>query len=195
MARRFLFLHGIGGRSLDYPEHWQSWLAARLRADGHFVSLPRLPGGEHPSLAAWTVALDDELTQLAAGAGERVVLCQSTGGILWLHNARAVQPEQRVDRVLLVAPPCATSGDPRLDSFFPVPLDPAAVAAAAGSTRLICSDNDPWCPEGADAVYAEPLHLDVEVIPGAEHVDDESGYGPWPHLEAWCLGLRPGIAS
>jgi predicted alpha/beta hydrolase family esterase len=195
MAQRFLLLHGIAARGLDYPEHWQSWVAARLRERGFYVSFPRLPAGELLSPTSWAAALDAELTQLAAAPGERVVLCQSTGSVLWLRHAPDVRPEQRVDRVLLVAPPSGPAGDPRLDDFFPVALDAAAVARAAGSTRLVCSDNDPWCPEGADAVYAEPLGLDAEVIPGAEHVDDESGYGPWPHLEAWCLDLRPGIAS
>jgi uncharacterized protein len=191
---RFLFLHGIAARGLDHPEHWQSWIAARLREQGHWVSFPRLPSGEDLTPAAWAASLDHELTLLASEPGERVVLCQSTGSVLWLRHAPRVRAEQRVDRVLLVAPPCGPAGDPRLEGFFPVDADPAALAAAAGSTLLVCSDDDPWCPEGADVVYGAPLGLDIEVIPGAEHIDDESGYGPWPHLEAWCLGLRPGVA-
>jgi predicted alpha/beta hydrolase family esterase len=190
----FLLLHGIAARGLDYPEHWQSWLAARLRERGNQVSFPRLPAGEQLSPGTWAAALESELTRLASEPGERIVLCQSTGSVLWLRHTPSVRADQRVDRVLLVAPPCGPSDDPRLAPFFPVDLNPGAVAAAAGSTLLVCSDNDPWCPEGADVVYGKPLGLDVEVIPGAEHIDDESGYGPWPHLEAWCMGMRPGVA-
>jgi predicted alpha/beta hydrolase family esterase len=116
------------------------------------------------------------------------------GSVLWLRHAPAVRERQRPDRVLLVAPPSGPGDQAELNAFFPVELDPAAVAAAAGSTQLVCSDDDPWCPEGAAAVYGEPLQIPTEVIPGAGHIDDDSGYGPWPHLEAWCLGLRPGVA-
>ena len=191
---RFLLLHGIAARGLDHPEHWQSWLAGRLREQGHSVAFPRLPAGDRLTPEAWEAALDDELTALAAEPGERIVLCQSTGSVLWLRHARHVGAEHRVDRVLLVAPPCGPGGDPRLEAFFPVALDRLAVAAAASSTLLVCSDDDPWCPDGADVVYGTPLGIDVELIPGAQHIDDESGYGPWPHLEAWCLGRRPGVA-
>ena len=191
MAKRFLILHGLSGSGIG---HWQVWIARRLRAGGAWVSFPELPDNEEPRLAAWQDVLDGELDQLAAGGGERVILTHSLGAVLWLWHTRRIDVALRPDRVLLVAPPCTSAEYPQIAEFLPPDTDRDAVAFAAGETRLVCSDDDPHCPGGAAAVYAEPLGLEVEVIPGAGHLNTDAGYGPWPHLEAWCLGKRPGVA-
>ena len=53
----YLILHGWQGSG---PDHWQTWLADRLRADGHDVRYPALPDPDHPRLADWLRALDTE---------------------------------------------------------------------------------------------------------------------------------------
>jgi predicted alpha/beta hydrolase family esterase len=191
VAQRFLILHGFNGPSHG---HWQIWLATRLRERGAWVSFPELPDSDDPSSAAWKSALADELTALANGEGERVAVCHSLGAVLWLRNAASVTVENRPDRALLVAPPSGPTGHAEINEFFPVLTDASSVAAAAGSTLLVCSDNDPYCPEGALSFYGEPLAIRTEVIPGGEHLNVDAGYGPWPHVEAWCLGLRQGVA-
>ena len=68
---------------------------------------------------------------------------------------------------------------------------PAAARSTAGA-RIVCSDDDPYCPEGAATLYGEPLGVPVDVLPGGGHLNPEAGYGPWPAVEAWCLdGDRP----
>jgi predicted alpha/beta hydrolase family esterase len=94
-----------------------------------------------------------------------------------------------------VAPPSLGSGVAAIAPFFPLPIDPDAVARAAAETRLVCSDNDPYCPEGAGALYGEPLGLSTEILPGAGHVNTDAGYGPWPDLEAWCYGAKKGVET
>ena len=122
------------------------------------------------------------------------MLCHSLSCMLWLHHvARA--GTQPVARVLLVAPPSVGSGVQEIRPFFPAPVDREAVTRAAGETRLVCSDNDPSCPEGAAALYGEPLALATELLPGAGHVNTETGYGPWPGLEAWCYGAKNGVET
>jgi uncharacterized protein len=38
----------------------------------------------------------------------------------------------------------------------------------------------------------EPLGILGDVLPGAGHLNPETGFGPWPAAEAWCLdGDRP----
>jgi hypothetical protein len=91
------------------------------------------------------------------------------------------------DRVLLVAPPSAGAGMPEIEEFVPPPLDAEAVAIAARSTRMVCTPDDPYCPGGAAALYAEPLGLPADEIPGGAHLNTDAGYGPWPAVEAWCL--------
>jgi predicted alpha/beta hydrolase family esterase len=124
------------------------------------------------------------------------VLCHSLSCLLWLHYA-AVAPgrEGRAARVLLVAPPWPDPMVPALAAFFPVPLDPQAVHAAAGETRVVCADDDPYCPDGAAERYGAPLDLPVEVVPGGGHLNAESGYGPWPAIEAWCLNRVQGASA
>lgn len=184
IGRRFLILHGWQGSS---GPHWQRWLAAQLRDAGHEVQLPELPDPMTPVLSDWLAALDAELGAAAAD-DDLTVVCHSLGCILWLHHAAAPQrPAVRARRVLLNAPP-APLGE--LPTFFPVPLDPGAVMAAAGTTRLVCSDEDPYCPGGAVAAYAEPLGLPYDLLPGQGHLNVDAGYGPWPAMLDWCLERR-----
>jgi uncharacterized protein len=183
LARSFLILHGYEGSG---PEHWQTWLAERLREAGETVAYPDLPDPFTPQLPAWCEALARELRALP---GEPTVIAHSLACVLWLHHcAVPVLPGALAARVLLVAPPSAAGAPDALLPFFPVPLDPAAVAAAAGATRLVCARDDPYCPEDPARVYGEPLGVPVDVLPGAGHVNPDAGFGAWPAAEAWCYG-------
>jgi len=174
-TRSFLILHGLQSSG---PGHWQTWLAARLRADGERVAYPDLPDPDLPSLAAWRATLDGELAALPAG--ETIVVCHSLACLLWLHHV--AEGGVQADRALLAAPPSASAGVAEIEGFFPVPL-PRLVDGA----RLVCSDEDPYCPEGAAELYGGPLGIPVDVLAGGGHLNPEAGYGPWPAVEAWCL--------
>ena len=179
-SRNFLILHGLEGSG---PGHWQTWLAARLRADNERVAYPDLPDAEMPSLRSWRERLQGELEALPEG--ETIVVCHSLSCLLWLHHVG--DGGAQADRVLLVAPPSESAGVPQIAAFFPAPL-PRLTAGA----RLVCSDNDPYCPEGAVTLYGGTLDIPVDVIPGGGHLNPDAGYGPWPAVEAWCLdGDRP----
>jgi uncharacterized protein len=184
---RFLVLHGLEGSG---PGHWQTWIATRLAAAGHRLRYPDLPEAADPRPERWAAALHAELARLAAGTGELVILAHSLGSLLWLREAARVAPEHRADRVALVAPPCARSGVAAVLRFLPAGASAEALGAAATTTRVVCSDDDPYCPEGAAATWAAPLGLAVDLLPGAGHVNVETGFGPWPALEAWCVGER-----
>jgi predicted alpha/beta hydrolase family esterase len=170
----FLVLHGLAGSG---PGHWQSWITGRLRAAGHDVRFPDLPDPLAPQRDAWLDALDGERV------GGEIVLCHSLACILWLHHR--AQGGADADRVLLVAPPSEEADVPEIANFFPAPLDAGLVSSA----QLVCGDDDPYCPGGADAVYAD-LALPATVIPGGGHINGETGFGAWPALEAWCLDPR-----
>jgi predicted alpha/beta hydrolase family esterase len=182
MAHPFLILHGYEGSG---PGHWQTWLAGRLRSAGRRVAYPDLPAASSPRLEAWLDTLQDELRALP---DEPVVVCHSLACILWLHHCAAPPGDiGPAARVLLVAPPSASAGVPAIQQFFPVPIDAAAVARAAGETRVVGA-RDPYCPEGAGELYAAPLGLPLDRLPDeAGHINPDGGYGPWPAVEAWCL--------
>jgi uncharacterized protein len=179
-AMGFLILHGWFGSG---PEHWQRWLAARLRAAGEDVASPVLPDPDHPDLAAWLAALD------GLRAPGQIVLCHSLACCLWLHHrARGGPP---AERVLLVAPPWPDPMPAELAGFFPVPLEPGLATGA----RIAASDDDPYCPRGAPAAFGTPLGVPVDLLPGAGHVNADAGFGPWPAVEAWAYGAKNGVET
>jgi predicted alpha/beta hydrolase family esterase len=183
----FLILHGWQNHR---PEgHWQRWLADRLGEHGRHVAYPQLPDPDEPQLDAWLAALERELEALPGP--ERVVVCHSLGCLLWLHG---LDRKPRVDRVLLVAPPSAAgiAPYPEIAAFGPPPLQPDDFTVP---TRIVVGDHDPYCPEGANSRYAEPLGLDIDVIPGGGHLDMPAGYGPWPAVLAWCLDPTTRVAG
>lgn len=182
--RRFLVLHGWQNRRP--PEHWQWSLVEALRQGGEQVLYPQLPNPDRPSLDEWTELLHAELAQL--GGGERVIVAHSLSALLWLHAVRVLGANAEVDRVLLVAPPSEAGLRPHatVEEFAQVPQDTDAVRSAAGSTRIVYGDPDPYCPEGADVAYSG-LGLDTDHLPGAGHINPDSGYGPWLSVVEWCL--------
>jgi predicted alpha/beta hydrolase family esterase len=183
--RRFLVLHGYTNRR---PEgHWHRRLTETLRDVGEQVVYPAMPDTDDPRLEDWLEVLGTELAMLGdPDRVERVVIGHSLAAVLWLHAAaRGVGAP--VDRVLLVAPPGAPELADQIPRFvLPESLDAQAVAAAARSTLLVCSDADPWCAGGQVAAYAEPLGLPSVVIPGAAHFALGDGFGPWPEMIAWA---------
>jgi uncharacterized protein len=185
MKERFLIVHGLGGSG---PEHWQTWLAGRLREREVSVSYPALPNPDEPKLSEWIAALTLELDGL--GPEGLVVACHSLGAASWLHLA--ARTERRLaDRVLLVAPPSAGSKMAEIAEFVPAPLEGPMLAQAAGSTRVVCADEgDPYCPEGP--VLWEPLAVPIDLIQGGGHLNTDAGFGEWPAVERWCLD--PGAA-
>lgn len=190
----FLILHGWQGS--DAP-HWQAWLAQQLEQAGKPVSFPALPHRDLPRREEWLAALHDEMRACAQAAEPPTVVCHSLSVPLWLHYI-ARHPDTRVGKVLLVAPPGWAALDDYRDEigdFAPVPLDADAVARAAAETRLVCSDGDPYCIEGARHLYGEPLRIPIDKLPReAGHVNVDGGFGPWQAALEWCLGTRSQLA-
>ena len=176
----YLILHGWAASG---PDHWQTWLAERLREDGHDVRYPVLPDPDRPELNSWLRALEEERR-----AGDTVI-CHSLACLLWVHHTIWGPPPAA--RVLFVAPPCLDEPPPEIAGFFPIPF----TAAAAQGATLVCSDDDPFCPRGAQAAFGDPLGLSAQVLPGAGHINPETGYGPWPAALDWCYGAKNGVET
>ncbi len=168
----YLILHGYQGSG---PGHWQTWLAHRLRSGDAAVHYPDFPDADAPQLRSWLSALEGELDAIGEPP---IVLCHSLACLLWLHQLAA--GGKTASRVLLVAPTSEAGAPEMLSSFFPAPLTPLEDA------RLVCSDNDPFCPEGAAELYGRPLGVPTDVLSGRGHINPDAGYGPWPAVEAWA---------
>ena len=180
----YLILHGWMGNWMGDEPHWQTWLAGRLIDRGAVVHYPILPDFEHPLLGDWMAVLDREMDALPE---DLVVVGHSLGAILWMHHASR-RSGRRVTRAVLVAPPSPDTGVEELANWFPVPFDRQGIAAAAAETLLVCSDDDPYCPEGAGEVFGVPLGLEPVVIEGGGHLNPEAGFGEWPEIERLVVG-------
>jgi predicted alpha/beta hydrolase family esterase len=179
----FLIVHGWQNRR---PEgHWQHWLASQLEADGHAVYYPQLPDADFPEPAGWVAGIRQQLGLMRDR--ERVVICHSLGCMAWFHHAAGGRRVRPVDRIVFVAPPSPAylADEPAIAAFQAPRVGAKAMAASVRTQpRLVCSDNDPYCADGADRAY--PDGFDVDLIPGAGHLDIPAGYGPWPSILAWC---------
>jgi predicted alpha/beta hydrolase family esterase len=184
--RAFLLLHGLSHRRP--PEHWQCRLAYALRERGERVYYPGLPFEDEPRYEEWAEALRWSLRQIA-DAGERVVVCNSMSGLLWMGFAVDPPPEfAPVDRLLLVSPPDPARLPESAADFREIEIDGPAVRASVRTTiRIANSEADPYNPTGGGMMYGKALGADFDLIEGAAHIGPADGYGPWPSLEAWCL--------
>jgi predicted alpha/beta hydrolase family esterase len=181
--RSFLILHGVENRRP--AEHWQYDLAQRLREGGEQVFYPQLPDPDRPAPAAWVEAIEAELAMMR---GERIVVCHSLACAAWFHVSAGSGQTPVADRVLLVSPPGPEAFSWEvIAAFTPASLELTRLKLAVATPRLACSDNDPYCVEGAADVFGRPLGWDVDLLPGAGHVTISNGYGPWPSVLEWCL--------
>lgn len=55
------------------------------------------------------------------------------------------------------------------------------------SAGIIAGDDDPCCTGGAADVYAARQGVDIDLVPGAGHLDVTAGYRPWPSALGRCL--------
>jgi predicted alpha/beta hydrolase family esterase len=156
------------------------------------VRFPTLPDPDEPSLEEWLAALRGELAQVAEDS-ELVVACHSLGSILWLHHAATTDgPLPRAARLLLNAPPGtrAAEEEPALARFLPAPLDAQGLHRSADEVRMVIGTHDPYDPDGEARGYARTLGIPLDVIEDGGHLNSDSGFGPWPAVEAWALEGR-----
>jgi predicted alpha/beta hydrolase family esterase len=176
-----VILHGWEGSG---PGHWQVWLAEQLIEAGREVRFPTLADPDVPVLGDWLAALHATLDGLPADNFD--VVAHSLGAVLWLHHAADTGSSPRPARVALVSPPSPQCDIPEIANFFPPPLDIDAVRRAADGTVLVAGDNDPYTPEGISAAYGLPLKIATTILPGAGHINVESGFGECPAVRDWC---------
>jgi predicted alpha/beta hydrolase family esterase len=179
MQPRFVILHGWENRRP--PEHWQHWLADRLREQGQDVDYPQLPDPDRPDLDTWLALLDELVTR-----GERPVtlLAHSLAASLWLtHLARGGSPGL-VAHLALVAIPAPEVLRPTVVAPF---VDhPPRIAALPGIEQLVVEgENDPYSPGGLRAAYEIDPAVPVEAVTGGHHLTPDSGFGPWPRILEW----------
>lgn len=170
------------------PEHWQTqWQA-------HWPHAERVEQSDWwmPKREAWVQALE---AQVLSRPEPVVIVAHSLGCITTAHLGE--QAAARVQAALLVAP-----ADPErrghLADFAPVPYHRLPYRSV-----LVASTNDPFCPIRLAGAYARAWGSEFVRLPGAGHINAESGYGHWPLgrallqslLEDMAWGAQEGVAQ
>lgn len=166
-------------------EHWQSqW--QRERGDDAVRIAPASWG--EPDPGDWR----DAISRAVASCAEPPVLVAHSLGVLavadWLAagaaDAAAVADAAgtTVAGAFLVAPPDpAAPGFPAAAPGFAAPRPiPAGTAAARVPTRLVVSDDDPYCTADRALAFAETMGAAVLRVGPLGHVNVASGVGGWP---------------
>lgn len=186
------------------PDHWQSvW--EREQQDEHDEHIqhdhrPQQPAAVRIAPTSWSDPDPDDwraaISTAVASCPEPPVLIAHSLGVLavadWL--ATTADAPALVAGAFLVAPP-----DPLGDTFpdeasgfvapRPVP------SAQRVPTRLVVSDDDPYCSADRALVFADAMGADVVRVGALGHVNVASGVGDWlagrELLLAFEDGLRP----
>mgnify|MGYP003610357055 CR=1 FL=1 len=157
------------------PDHWQShWATAvpgALRVEQDDWQSPRR--------RAWVQRLADTI---AAAPGEVIVVAHSLGCIATAHLPPPVLA--RIGAALLVAPADAERR-PRLADFAPVPRRRLPFASL-----VVASDDDPYCPPQRSRELAESWGSAYVLLPGAGHINVDSGHRRWTEGLALLAGLQ-----
>jgi predicted alpha/beta hydrolase family esterase len=174
----------IPGWNGSGPDHWQTWLEEQSALVERPTVRPAFADLDAPDLQGWLAALRATLADLPADGYD--VVAHSLGAVLWLHHVATPNESPRAARVALVSPPSPTTAIAEIAEFFPPPLDIDTVRRGADGTVLVAGSDDPYLPDGIAAEYGLPLKMATTVIDGGGHLNDSSGYGPWPAVLDWC---------
>jgi predicted alpha/beta hydrolase family esterase len=150
------------------PRHWQS----RWKALHPEMRRVNQTDWETPSYDDWAGTLEAAVAGLAAPP---VLVGHSSACALVARWS--VRTRLRAKGALLVGPsdtdaPSYPAGP---TGFAPMPLDPIPFP-----TIVVASDDDPYVTEERARVFAERWGSELVVIPGAGHLNSDSGLGDWP---------------
>lgn len=197
------------------PDHWQSvWERERAQQDEHDERDERDEHDQHDQRderhhheqravvriapTSWSDPDPDDwraaISTAVASCTEPPVLVAHSLGVLavadWL--ATTTEAPALVAGALLVAPP-----DPLGDAFpaeasgfvAPRPVLPAQQVP----TRLVVSDDDPYCSVDRAVVFADAMGADVVRVGALGHVNVASGVGAWHAGRELLRGFEDGL--
>lgn len=176
MAATILIVPGLRD---DVAEHWQTLLAAQLRAQGRAVHAVPAMGRGDLDCAARVAAIEREAQAIE---GPIVVVAHSGGVVMLVHWAR--QTRRAVQAALLATPPDfdqpMPAGYPTLAAldaggWLPVPRERLPFPSIVAASR-----NDPLGRFERVADLARAWGSRLVDLGAVGHLNPASGFGPWP---------------
>lgn len=152
----------VPGLGSSGPEHWQTWLEARL---ANAVRIQQSDWRD-ASLADWAARLRWHFSRTP---GQFILVAHSFGALAAVQAASDYR--ERLIGALLVAP-----ADPeRFGVEELLPQSPLGFPAI-----IVASTNDPWLRIERAEHLAKLWHAEFINLGAAGHINAESGHGPWP---------------
>ncbi|WFR66036.1 alpha/beta hydrolase [Curtobacterium flaccumfaciens] len=159
------------------PDHWQSLWQDEREADarGDVVRIEPTSWSA-PDPDDWTAAI----TRAVASFDEPPVLVAHSLGVLAVADWLQQDVPASAAGAFLVAPPDPLGqGYPLAAAGFTAPSGPVGRAAPAVPTRMVVSDDDPYCSVDRALAFAGALGADVVRVGALGHVNVASGIGAW----------------
>jgi len=152
----------VPGLGSSGPEHWQTWLEARL---ANAVRIQQTDWKD-ANLADWSARVRWHFSRTP---GRFIIVAHSFGVLAAVQAASDYR--ERIIGALLVAP-----ADPaRFGVEELLPQGPLGFPAI-----VVASTNDPWLRIGRATRFAKVWQAEFINLGAAGHINAESGYGPWP---------------
>lgn len=160
------------------PAHWQSLWAGSLPHTARVIQ----DDWERPEPAAWTAAV---ARAVGAASCPALLVAHSLGCLAVARLPVALRA--RIAGAMLVAPADIERPDApeALRGFAPIPAQPLPFQSV-----VVASDNDPYCELERARAFAACWGSRLVVVPGAGHINDEAGFGPWPQGLKLLAALR-----
>ena len=165
--RQVLFIQGGGGSNVH--DDWDAKLVDNLKGtlrDDYEVRYPRMPDEDDPSFAKWKPAIEREI---AALAGDAVLIGHSIGGTILINALAQEQPERELAAIMLVSSPFVGEGGWPTGEFE-TPADLGAKLPRRVPIHIFQGTKDDITPVAHARLYAKAIpEAQLHILHGRDH--------------------------
>ncbi|MDA3836537.1 MAG: alpha/beta hydrolase [Nanoarchaeota archaeon] len=171
MSKVFI-IHGAFGNP---EENWIPWLKGELENLGHNVYVPEFPTPENQSLDNWNEVFEKDIGLIDE---DTIFVGHSLGPAFILDILERISV--KVKGCFFVSGFLGFIGNEAFDSinksFVDRNFDWGRIKSNCDKFVMYHSDNDPYLPFSYSEDLAKNLEVDVNIVPGAGHFNEDSGY-------------------
>lgn len=161
----YIFVAGYGN---SLGEHWQQHWFKQL-PNSYWVEQIKW---DAPEQEAWISALTSCIDKI----NEPIIfICHSLGGLTLVEWANRHSAKVLGAMMVAVPDPQSAQFPPDICGFQELPLRPLPFP-----TKIIASDNDPYCSKDRVIFFASHWHSDIVFLADAGHINVSAGFGAWP---------------
>lgn len=183
MSKRAFIIHGWGGNP---NKDWIPWVVLQLKEKGYEVRAPLMPDTDNPQIEPWVSKLKEIVDSPQV---DDVFIGHSIGCQTIMRFLERLEPEQTVDKVIMIAPWFTLANLESDESWniaepwLKTPIDFFKVKSKANSFTAIFSDNDLWVPlRENEAKFKEKLDPKVIVFNNKGHFSEGEGVKELPEV-------------